>query len=112
MRCHFGLRLPQEDWNESGFRQQSSAMVEQMAPMKETKALNDLQDFLLDLWNDEAMDEELDSFVTETLEAKCEKVDPAMVANKQSHLTPLQRKELVTLLSKHDELFNGKLGDK
>lgn len=84
--------------------------MEHLVPTKEATAPEDPHHFLLNPWNEDVIDEEIDSFATDALEVKCEKVDPATVADQQKHLAPVQRKELATLLSKFDELFDGTLG--
>jgi hypothetical protein len=44
------------------------------------------------------------------MDAKYEKVNPVDVAASQTHLSPDQQKDLATLLSKYDKLFDGTLG--
>ncbi len=50
--------------------------------------------------------------VIEILDAKYVKADlPAIVKDNCTHLTPLQREELLSLLLKYESLFDGTLGD-
>jgi hypothetical protein len=57
--------------------------------------------FLLDQMNDEATDDLLESNASEILEARYERVDPVEVASRQTHLTPLQQKQLADLLHRY-----------
>jgi hypothetical protein len=69
-------------------------------------------DFLESLFPNEALndDEEHESNLAQTLEAKYPKVDVKEVAQNQKHLTIKRRKELAALLSDYNKLFSGELG--
>ncbi len=49
-------------------------------------------------------------FKSNIQDAKYERVDPELVAEKQAHLTTQQRKDLADVLGKYDKLFDGTLG--
>jgi len=61
--------------------------------------------------DDEAVgDEWMDSYVTQILDAKYEKLDIDAFIKTQSHLNESQRAELKALIEKHSKLFDGTLG--
>jgi len=92
------------------FQTKSIKWMEHVVPMKDSEFLKQPQLFLLDLWDDDAFDDEIDSHATEMLDAKHEKVDTTVVAEQQTHLTPQQKKDLADLLNKYTRLFSGELG--
>eukprot|EP00957_Ditylum_brightwellii_P211217 15365905-Ditylum_brightwellii.AAC.2 len=50
------------------------------------------------------------SYTTETLNAKYDFTDVIDVVNRQNHLTQSQKDALLTLLHKHQHIFDGTLG--
>jgi len=61
-------------------------------------------------WNDDDNGiDDIDTFVTEILDAKHDKVNPMEVAAKQEHLSPAQRRQLAELLRNYGKLFDGQL---
>jgi hypothetical protein len=69
-------------------------------------------DFLESLFPNKALndDEEHESNLAQTLEAKYQKVDVKEVAQNQKHLTIKRRKQFAALLSDCNKLFSGELG--
>ena len=58
----------------------------------------------------EIPEDELDGFAAQILDSKYEEQNLSQVAHDQTHLTEKQRGQLETLLTQHQDLFNGKLG--
>ena len=77
--------------------------MEHLVPMRDDATWNNGSLFVDDQTENEA-------YASEILDAKYEKMDPIQVAEQQTHLTPLQRKQLGKLLSKFTRLFDGTLG--
>ena len=92
------------------FGTKSVKWMEHVVPMKDKEFLQQPHLYLMDLWDDDAFDDGIESHATEILDAKYEKVDTSVVAEQQTHLTPVQRKELADLLKKYARLFSGELG--
>ena len=61
--------------------------------------------------DDDDEEDPADSFVTELLAAKYEKVSPLDVCRQQKHLTKEQQDQLFQVLKKYDKLFSGELGE-
>lgn len=76
-----------------------------------TNDLKDLIECFETQVDDEAVgDEWMDSYVTQILDAKYEKLDIDAFIKTQSHLNESQRAELKALIEKHSKLFDGTLG--
>lgn len=112
--CRCDVILGRDFLHKSGlqlnFDRQTVQWLDQTIDMKGDAFMKNPQLFFLEDQHNDELEEELESNATEILDAKCERVDPREVADKQTHLTPQQRMDLSNLLSKHAKLFNGELG--
>eukprot|EP00957_Ditylum_brightwellii_P158440 12059386-Ditylum_brightwellii.AAC.1 len=52
----------------------------------------------------------LHSYATKILDAKCEFTDVIDVVNRQDHLSQDQKDDLISVLRKHQQMFDGTLG--
>ena len=85
-------------------------------PMRPRKGLtstdfDDMEDQYFIQLEDEILGEDwLDSFATEILDAKYEFTDVATVVNDMQHLDQNQKDDLLNVLRKHQQMFDGTLG--
>jgi hypothetical protein len=72
---------------------------------------NDMEDqYYIQVEEDLLGEDWLQSYATEILDAKYEFSDVTKVVNSQSHLDQNQKKDLLDILLKHQQLFDGTLG--
>ena len=85
-------------------------------PMRPRSGLTSMDfDDMVDQYNvqveDELFGEDwLNCFATEILDAKYEFTDVADVVNQMSHLNQKQKDDILTILKKHQQFFDGTLG--
>jgi Reverse transcriptase (RNA-dependent DNA polymerase)/RNase H-like domain found in reverse transcriptase len=92
------------------FETKTMRWLNNVVSMKDRKTWQAPEQHLFDLMEMEHEEDVPLAYSTEILEAKYEKVDPKVVAEQQTHLTPRQRHDLAELLARYTKLFDGKLG--
>ena len=97
---------------ETGFMEWFDSIL----PLRDPKGLqsqdfDEMEDALFIQQDDELLGEDwLDSFATEILDARYEHTDIRDVVDNQSHLNERQKDDLLSVLRKHEKLFDGTLG--
>ena len=97
---------------ETGFMEWFDSIL----PLRDPKGLqsqdfDEMEDAMFIQQDDELLDEDwLNSFATKILDARYKHTDIRDVVDSQTHLNDRQKNDLLTVLQKHEQLFDGTLG--